>query len=335
MNPAPMKAIVLRAPGQLEHAEVARPTPRAGQLRVRLAAAALNHRDVYIRDGKYPGLRYPAILGADGVGTVEATGPGVDPTWIDRRVVLDPGLDWGDDPRVQGPAYRILGMPEDGTFAEAIIVPATSAHPAPGHLTDHQAAALPLAHLTAWRALVTRAAIRPDDRVLVTGIGGGVALAALQLALAHGAAVWVTSSSPHKLAEARRLGARGGFLYTEDYDAAARKQSGGGFDVIIDGAGGEGVGALLRLLTPAGRFAFYGGTAGRWPAILPQHLFFRQISILASTMGSPAEFAALLAFTETHGIVPVVDRVYALADAPAALDRLHHSDQFGKIVLAI
>lgn len=332
-----MRALVLHAkdtPLVLE--ERPDPTPRRGQARVRLAAAALNHRDLFISRGMYPGLRLPTVLGSDGCGVVDAVGDPADADWIGQRVVLDPSLDWGDDPRVQGPDYGILGMPRDGTFAEAVVVPVGNLHRAPRHLTDHQAAALPLAGLTAWRALMTRAALRPDEKVLVTGIGGGVAIAALQLARAGGAEVWVTSSKPHKIEAAERLGARGGFLYTDD---DWRKQAGaavkGGFDVIIDGAGGPGFGDLVRLLAPAGRLAFYGGTAGRWPAILPQHLFFRQVSILACTMGSHAEFAALVPFVETHGIVPVVDRVFDLADGQAACDHLRAAGHFGKVVLAV
>lgn len=332
-----MKAIVLHGADQAPRlTDIDPPEPRRGQVRIRLAAAALNHRDVYICQGKYPGLHYPATLGADGVGVVDAHGPGVDGPPLGQRVVIDPGLGWGDDPRVQEPTFHILGMPTDGTFADYVVVPAENVYPAPGHLTDHQAAALPLAHVTAWRAVVTRGAVRPDERVLVTGIGGGVALAALQLATAHGADVWVTSSSASKIEHAERLGARGGALYTDDdWGKALQKAAGGPFDLVIDGAGGDGVGTLVRLLGPAGRYVFYGGTVGKWPRILPQHLFFRQISILGSTMGSPADFEALIAFAETHGIVPVVDRVYALADAPDALARMDAGGQFGKIVLAI
>lgn len=332
-----MRALVLSEKGRPPALEDRPdPKPRAGQARVRLRAAALNHRDVFIREGKYPGIRCPVVLGSDGCGVVDAVGDPVDRGWVGRRVVLDPSLDWGDDPRVQGPDYSILGMPRDGTFADAIVVPVGNLHAAPGHLTDHQAAALPLTGLTAWRALTTRAGVRPDEKVLITGIGGGVALIALQLARAIGAEVWVTSSSPAKIEAAQRLGARGGFLYPEDdWREAAQKAVPGGFDVVVDGAGGDGFGALVRLLAPAGRLVFYGGTAGAWPAILPQHLFFRQVSILASTMGSHAEFAALVPFVETHGIVPVVDRVFDLADANAALDHLDAGAQFGKVVLAI
>ncbi len=311
------------------------PKPRAGEARVRLTAAALNHRDVFIRRGRYPGIRWPVLGGSDGCGVVDAVGDEADADWIGRRVVIDPSLAWGDDPRVQGPDYSILGMPRDGTFAELIAVPVGNLQPAPAHLTDHQAAALPLAGLTAYRAVMTRAALRPGDKALVTGIGGGVAIAALQIARAAGAEVWVTSSRPAKIQSAERLGARGGFLYTDDDWRAQAEAAAGAFDVIIDGAGGAGFGDLVRLLAPAGRLAFYGGTAGKWPAILPQHLFFKQVSILASTMGSHAEFAALCPFVETHGVVPVVDRVFPLAEGAAAFDRLEEGKQFGKIVLAI
>lgn len=331
-----MRALILPekdAPPRLE--ERPDPTPRAGEARVRLKAAALNHRDVYIRRGQYPGIRWPVIAGSDGCGVVDAVGDDADAGWIGQRVVIDPSLNWGDDPRVQGPEYSILGMPRDGTFAEAITVPVGNLHPVPGHLTDHQAAALPLAGLTAYRAVMTRARLRPDEKVLVTGVGGGVAIAALQIARAAGAEVWVTSSRKAKLEAAERLGARGGFFYT---DAGWRKQAAaeaGAFDVIIDGAGGAGFGDLVRLLAPAGRLAFYGGTAGKWPAILPQHLFFKQVELLASTMGSHAEFGALCPFAETHGIVPVVDRVFDLDDGAAAFERLEAGEQFGKVVLAI
>ena len=311
------------------------PKPRAGEARIRMKAAALNRRDVFIRRGLYPGIQWPVLGGSDGCGVVESVGDPAHADWVGRRVVIDPSLNWGDDPRVQGPDYSILGMPHPGTFAEYLCVSVHNLYDAPAHLTDHQAAALPLAGLTAWRAVMTRARLKPDEKVLVTGIGGGVALAAMQLAQAAGASVWVTSSSPAKLEAAGRLGARGGFRYTEDDWRRQASKAAGGFDVIIDGAGGRGFGELVRLLAPAGRLAFYGGTAGKWPAILPQHLFFKQVDILASTMGSHAEFAALCPFVETHGVVPVVDRVFGLDEGAAAFDRLEAGEQFGKVVLAI
>lgn len=332
-----MKALVLEATDAAPvYRDADTPEPGAGQARVRLRAAALNRRDVYIQRGQYPGIRHPIILGSDGCGAVDAVGAGVDGGWVGRRVVLDPSVAWGDDPRKPGDAFRILGLPEDGTFAEHIVIPAENLHRAPEHLDDVQAAALPLAGVTAWRALMTRAGLRSGERVLVTGVGGGVAVITTQLAAAAGADVWVTSSSEAKIARAVELGAKGGRLYTEDaWRKALRKDALGDFDVIIDSAGGEGFGELVRLLAPAGRLAFFGGTRGKWPPILPQHLFFRQISILASTMGSPMDFAALLDFVRTHRITPVVDETFPLADGAAAFEHLDAGGHMGKVALAI
>ncbi len=329
-----MRALVLEAQDQpLVVREVPTPEPGPGQARVRLKAAALNHRDVFILRGQYAAIRHPAILGSDGVGVVESTGPGtVVPVGL--RVVVQPSLDWGDDLRFQGSRYRILGMPDDGTFAEAIVLPEGNLVAAPAHLDDASAGALPLAWLTAWRALVTRATLRPGERVLVTGIGGGVAQAALLLATAYGARVWVTSGDDAKIARAVELGACGGARYDQpDWGGRLVREAGGPFDVIVDGAGGEGFGQLVRALGMGGRLAFYGGTDGRWPALLPQFLFFKQVSLLATTMGSPVEFAHMVAFVAEHQLRPVVDRVFPLAEGAAAFARLESGAQFGKVVL--
>lgn len=327
-----MRALVLPAIGQPPRIEAREPPARkAGEVLVRVEAAALNHRDVWIQQGQYPGIRTPIILGSDGCGIIEAAD---DPARVGERVILDPSLNWGDDPAHQALNYEILGLPRDGTFAEQIALPASNALPLPGHLDFTHAAALPLAGVTAWRTLMTRAALRPGEKVLITGIGGGVALLALQLAVAHGAHVWVTSSSPAKLDRAAALGASGGALYTEaDWEQQLRRAVPAGFDVCVDSAGGEGVGALIKLLGMGGRLAFYGGTRGRWPALSPQALFFKQISILGSTMGSHDEFRALLAFVQRHALIPIVDRVYPLEEGATAFADLAAGAQFGKLVL--
>ncbi|MCA9538098.1 MAG: zinc-binding dehydrogenase [Myxococcales bacterium] len=332
-----MKALVLEsldAPPVVR--EMATPEPPPGEARVRVIAAALNRRDVWIRRGQYPGIRHPLVPGSDAFGVVDAVGDKKDAHWIGKSVVLDPGLDWGDDIRAQSPKYTILGLPRDGTLAEHVVVPVANLHRAPAHLEPAQTAALPLAGLTAWRALFTRAGLRAGEKVLIAGIGGGVATAALVLAKAAGAEVFVTSGSPEKIEAAKAHGAAGGALYTDaNLTAALMSLTRGGFDVIIDGAGGEGFGVLARLLGPAGRLVFYGGTRGKWPAMLPQHLFYKQVSLLASTMGSPAEFAALLEFVARHRIAPVVDRIFPLAEGAAAFDHLEAGAQFGKVVLSI
>ena len=195
--------------------EVADPVAAPGFAVVRLKAAALNHRDLWIQQGRYAGLKFPCIPGSDGAGVVAATGSAADGAWVGREVIINPSLDWGDDPRAQGPKFRILGLPDDGTWSEAITIPAANLAPKPAHLSWEQSAALPLAGLTAWRALFTRAQLHSNETVLITGIGGGVALFALQFALAAGARVFVTSSSAEKLARARALGAAGGANYRE------------------------------------------------------------------------------------------------------------------------
>ena len=303
-----------------------------GQARIRILAAALNHRDVYISQGQYPGIQTPIILGSDGCGMVEECPEST--RWEGQRVIFYPGADWGDDDRVQGPDYTILGLPTNGTFCDEMCLPIENIYMAPAHLTDEQAAALPLAGVTAWRALVTRGDVGRGDRVLITGIGGGVSLMAAQLAVAHGAEVYVTSGSAAKIDRARKLGVQDGVLYTEPgWGKALQTMVPEGFDVIVDGAGGEGFGNLVRVLGPAGRLVFYGGTRGKWPAILPQHLFFKQVSILASTMGSPREFGALLQFVEEKGVVPTVDRIFNLEEGGAAFGYLESGAQMGKVVI--
>ncbi|MFZ5496410.1 MAG: zinc-binding dehydrogenase [Verrucomicrobiota bacterium] len=312
------------------------PAAAAGQAVVRLKSAALNHRDLFIRLGQYANIRLPLIPGSDGAGTVVSVGSPADAAWVGREVVINPALDWGDDPRAQGPKFRILGLPDSGTFAEQIAIPVANLAPKPAHLAWEQAAALPLAGLTAWRALFTRAQLKPGERVLVTGIGGGAALFALQFAVAAGAQVWVTSGSPDKLARARMLGAAGGVNYRDaGWSAALQAAAGGPFDVIVDSAGGEGFGQLIELARPGGRIAFFGATRGNPPGLDLRKCFFRQINLLGTTMGSPADFAGMSAFVARHRIVPVVDRVFPLAETEQALRRMEAAAQFGKIVLAI
>ncbi len=311
------------------------PVAAPGQAVVRLHAAALNHRDLWIQLGQYAGIKLPITLGSDGAGIVTAVGSPADQSWVGREVIINPALDWGSDLRAQGPQFRILGLPDSGTFAEQIAIPAANLAPKPAHLSWEQAAALPLAGLTAWRALFTRAQLKSGERVLVTGVGGGAALFALQFAVAAGAEVWVSSSSPEKIARAQALGARGGTNYRDaDWPAALQKQAGGLFDVIIDSAGGEGFGKLIELTRPGGRIAFFGATTGNPPGLDLRKCFFRQISLLGTTMGSPADFAGMTAFVAAHRITPVVDRVFPLAATEGALRHMEASAQFGKIVLA-
>ncbi|HEY8995525.1 MAG TPA: zinc-binding dehydrogenase [Lacunisphaera sp.] len=312
------------------------PVAAPGQAVVRIKAAALNHRDLWVQLGQYANIKLPLIPGSDGAGVVESVGSPADQAWIGREVILNPSLDWGGDPGAQGPKFRILGMPDPGTFAERIAIPTANLAPKPAHVSWEQAAALPLAGLTAWRALFTRAQLKAGENVLLTGIGGGVALFALQFAVAAGATVFVTSSSPEKLARARTLGAAGGVNYREpNWRAVLQEAAGGLFDVIVDSAGGEGFGQLIELTRPGGRIVFFGATTGNPPGLDLRKCFFRQISLLGTTMGSPDDFTSMTSFVTQHKIVPVVDRIFPLADAEQAFRRMEASAQFGKIGLSI
>lgn len=331
-----MQAVLLRQLGGPEHLSIEDlpiPEPAAGQVRVRLYASALNRRDVWITLNKYPGIRLPSGMGSDGAGVVEKVGAHVPADLLGQEVVIYPAYDWGDNPRFPSPSFRVLGMPDAGTFAEYICVPSGHVFPKPAHLTWEQAAALPLAGLTAWRALVTQAALQAGETVLITGIGGGVATLALKWAVALGGRTFVSSSSPAKLAQAQQLGALGGVNYRVADWEKELVQLTGGVDVIIDGSGGAAFKGYFAALKPAGRFVMYGATAGNPSGIDAARLFFRQASIIGSTMGSPSEFAAMLHLTAAQRITPALDQTFPLHQAVAAHQRLLATAQLGKIVL--
>ncbi|HRD48654.1 MAG TPA: zinc-binding dehydrogenase [Candidatus Contendobacter sp.] len=332
-----MKAVILTQignPNQLRVAEMETPEPAAGQVRVRLRASALNHRDVWITLGQYPGIRLPCILGSDGAGVVDQIGPEAPTELLGQDVVIYPAYDWGENPRFPNSTFRVLGMPDPGTFAEYLCVPARHVFPKPEHLSWEQAAAIPLAGLTAWRALMTQGAAQPGETVLVTGIGGGVATFALKWAAALGAHVFVTSGDPAKLEQARLMGAAGGVNYRDGDWAKRLADLSGGVDVVVDGAGGSTFPGCCSVLRPGGRLVVYGATAGNPPTGLDMvRLFFRQAHIIGSTMGSPAEFAAMLRFVAEQRIEPALDQVFALDQAVAAHQRLLAAQQLGKIVL--
>jgi NADPH:quinone reductase-like Zn-dependent oxidoreductase len=333
-----MKAIVLHELGAAENLkleEVPDPQPGPGEAIVRLKAAALNHRDVFIWQKLYPNIKLPAILGSDGAGVVASVGEGVDASLIGREVVIEPGLDWGPSDEFQSKSYRILGMPEDGTYAEMIKIPATNLHPKPAHLSFEEAAALPLAGLTAYRAVASRAQVKQGETVMVTGVGGGVAMFAVQIAKQLGARVFVTSGSDDKLDRARSLGAEGGANYKNaDWGKTITELTGGGPNVVIDSAGGESMETAVKIIKPAGRIAFYGATTGLAKIDL-YRCFFKQATLLGSTMGSPREFAAFLNLYGEAKLHPAIDQVFPLAEAAAAHRRMNEGGQFGKIVLKI
>lgn len=302
---------------------------------VRLKAAALNRRDFWITQGQYPGIQLPVTLGSDGAGVVTSVGGGVDPSWVGQSVIINPSLQWGSKPEAQGDEFSILGMPRNGTLASEITIPATQLHPKPDHLDWHTAAALPLAGLTAWRALFTQASLTPADRVLVTGIGGGVATFALQFATAAGASVIVTSSLKEKRERALQFGASAAYDYRDPDWTKRFKDEFGSFSVAIDGAGGPGYAQLIDLAVPGGRIVNYGATAGLNSQIDLFKLFWKQLQLVGSTMGSPVDFTQMLQFVNRHKIVPIVDQVFPLEQVNVALQRMGQAEQFGKIVIEL
>jgi len=329
-----MKAIVLEsAENPIVLKEVDKPVLQTGDVLVQIKAAALNRRDHWITIGKYAGIKYPTILGSDGAGIVAEVGDGVDKAWIGKEVVINPGNNWGDSPDFQGKDFKILGLPDDGTLAEYVNVKADNLVPKPAHLSWEEAAAFPLAGLTAYRALFTKGKAKKGDKVLVVGAGSGTGTFVLQWAAAAGCQVYVTSGSADKIAQAKKIGAINGANYKEAGWDEQLKQMAGGFDVIIDSALGEGFAKLPDLCNPGARIVFFGGTAGDMPAINGRKIFWKQLQILGTTMGTAEEFVAMVAFINEHKIVPVVDHVFAFADAKKAFDKMANSSQFGKIVL--
>lgn len=334
--PFTYRALTQEAAGEpLRLKETEMPALGVGEAAVRLHAAALNHRDLWIRKGQYAGLKFPLVPGSDGAGVVEKIGAGVDAAWLGKSVMINPSLDWGHSPDAQDKDFRILGLPDPGTFAEWVKVPAANLALMPSHFSFEEAAALPLAGLTAYRALFSRGRVAAGEKVLITGIGGGVALFLLRFAIAAKARVFVTSGSEAKLEKAMGMGAEGGADYKREDWAETLQRKAGAFDCIIDSAGGPGFAKLCDLARPGGRLVFFGATAGNPPELPLRKVFWRQLSLLGSTMGSPGEFEAMARFTESEGIRPVIDGVYPFEQAEEALRRMDAGGQFGKLVLRI
>jgi NADPH:quinone reductase-like Zn-dependent oxidoreductase len=302
------------------------PLPRAGEVLVRLRAASLNHLDLWVRKG-LPSVPKPRILGADGAGIVEALGDGVDGLERGQRVVINPGVEHGE-------RISVIGEHTDGTHAELIAVPATNVYPLDDALSFEEAAAFPLVFETAYRMLVTRAGLREGEWVLVWGIGGGVATAALTIAKALGARVLATSSSDEKLARARELGADETVNHATGDVAAAAKEI-GGVDVVVEHVGEATWRTSLGAVKPGGRVAVCGATSGPNPPAQLHRVWWKQLTIVGSTMGTREDFEAVYELVRTGRAKPVIDRVYPLEAVREAHERLEAGEQLGKIVLAI
>jgi zinc-binding alcohol dehydrogenase/oxidoreductase len=311
-------------------------SPVKDQVLIRLHNAAVNHRDLWLIKEQAQHFEKGIVLGSDGAGIVESVGEDADPMLIGAEVVINPSLNWGTNPFVQGDSFKILGFPDNGTFSDYITVPKQYVFEKPEHLSFPEAAAVPLSGLTAYRALFSKARLRAKEKVLITGIGGGAALWVLQFAVAYQGRVYVTSSSEEKLQKAKELGAIDGFNYKNlDWAEQARKSSGGGFDIIIDSAGGPDFHKLIDLAMPGGRIVNFGRTAGNIGDISTRTLYWKQLSIFGTTMGTRDEFLSMLDFVESRKLKPVIDCVFPLEEISDAFKRMDEASQFGKIVLQI
>lgn len=324
-----MHAVVLRefgAPAVLRYEEFPDPEPGPGEVVVELRAAALNRRDTFVRKGAYE-YRLPLVPGSDGAGVRRDTG---------EEVVILPSLRWREREEAPGPDFEILGGPTNGTYAELVKVPAANVFPKPRRLSWEEAAAFPLAGLTAYRALFTRARVREGETVLVLGAGSGVTTFAVSLARQAGARVVVTSSSSAKIERAKELGAEAGVDYTAgDWVAEVRGLTGGeGVDVVVDSVGATWPDSL-RCLRKGGRAVVFGATAGTKVELEVRPFYFGQFSLLGTTMGNAKEFAGLLEAIERGSWVPAIDSVRPLAEAASAHERLESGRHFGKLVLAV
>jgi len=316
-------------PEVLVYEDVPDPSPGPGEVLVRLRAASLNHLDLWVRKG-LPSVPKPRILGADGAGIVERLGEGVERPAVGQPVVINPGIEHGE-------RIHVIGEHCDGTHAELVTVPATNVHVLAQGLSFEEAAAFPLVFETAYRMLVTRARLREGEWVLVWGIGGGVATAAFQIAKALGARTVVTSSSDAKLARARELGADACVNHvTADVGASVKEATNGaGVDVVVEHVGEATWKTSLAVLRDGGRVTVCGATSGPNPPAQLHRIWWKQLSILGSTMGTGADFEGAYDLVSSGRARPIVDRVFPLSEARSAHERLEAGEQLGKIVLAI
>jgi len=339
-----MTAMVLRehgGPEVLQLEQLAVPEPGPGEVRVRVHAVALNHLDVWTRRGG-PAFKveFPHRLGADIAGVVDALGAGASAT-VGAKVVVQPGVSCGRCAACLGGhdnlcrRYSILGEHRQGGYAEYVVVPEVNLAPYPERLDFSQAAAVILPFLTAWQMVVHKARVAPGDVVLVHGAGSGIGVAAIQIAKLHGARVIATAGTDDKAARARALGADVAINYvTTDFAAEVRALTDKrGVDAVIEHVGGNVFAASIRAVRNGGRIITCGATAGFHPAIDLRHIFFRQIEVLGSTMGSKADLLAVLSHVAAGRLAPVVDRVMPLAEAAEAHRLLENRAAFGKLVL--
>jgi len=338
-----MKAAVLKQTGNIEDLSKNLvveefPSPEFGEefVLIKIKNASLNHRDLYITQGLYSKIKLPVILGSDGAGIIHSKGENVSSFQIGDEVIINPGMNWGDDKNFQSRNFKILGMPDNGTFSEFISTHQSFVYKKPLHLNFSQASALPLAGLTAYRTLFEKAMLTANDNVLITGIGGGVATFVLLFALKVGSNVFVTSGEDKKINKAISLGAKGGVNYkNKNWDKEILELSENKINVIIDSAGDDSFSKYLEICNYGGRIVSYGATLGSAQNFSLHRLYWKQLQIYGSTMGSPNDFQNMLKFVNENKIMPVLDEVFSLENICEAFKKLNDSTQFGKIVVRV
>ncbi len=342
-----MKAAVIHEHGEvgvLRVEDIPEPKPAPDEVLLKVLCAGLNHLDIWVRKGR-PGatLTMPHVLGSDAVGVVQAVGTQVKNVRAGDEVVVYPGLSCGhcafctQGQRSLCESFGIVGLNRPGTFAEKVAVPASNVYPKPAHLSIEEAGGLVLASLTAWRMLITRADVKPGDCILIHGIGGGVAVSALQLAKRAGAEVIVTSSSDDKLARATELGADHTINYQKENVAERTRQitSGHGVDVVIDAVGAATWPIDLSVVHKGGRIVLCGITTGALAETNLQAVYWNQLTIMGSTLGSTGDLDQMLKAVKVAGFIPVVDEIFPLEKVQEATKKMEAGKQLGKIVLKV
>jgi zinc-binding alcohol dehydrogenase/oxidoreductase len=325
-----MKAIVHAKKSGLDglsYCEMPEIYPRVGEVRVKLKTAGLNHRDLFVPNLHKP-TNPPLILGSDGAGVIDAVGDGVLDVQIGDEVIINPSLGWKEKSDAPPPGFEILGSRLNGTFAEQVVVPADNVVQKPQHLTWEEAGVLSLAALTAYRVMFTRGRIQPDMKVLIPGIGSGVATFLLQFAKAVGAKVYVTSRSKDKCKKAIELGADIAIDSNEDWNQALGGEK---MDLVIECIGAATFNKSLDQLRTGGTMVTFGASAGDEVQINIRNFFYGQYNLLGSTMGSTEEFKEMLQFIQTHQIKPVLDKMYPLNEFKLAFNRIESAQQLGKM----
>jgi zinc-binding alcohol dehydrogenase/oxidoreductase len=329
-----MKAVVHEGTAGLEgvtYRDIESAQPSAGEVRVKLKAAGLNHRDLFVLH-RHKENEPPLIFGSDGAGIIDAVGEGVTSVQVGDEVIINPGLGWKKNGDAPPEGFEIVGLPFHGTFAESIVIPAENAIPKPAHLSWEEAGVLSLAALTAYRALFTRGQVKEGMNVLIPGIGSGVATFLLQFAKAVGATVYVTSRSEEKRRKAIELGADKTIDSESDWAKALNNQK---MDLVIECVGAATFNKSLDQLRTGGTIVTFGASAGDEVTINLRTFFYGQFNMHGSTLGSGEELEEMIQFLEKHNIHPVIDHVYKLDQFEQAFTRMDKAEQLGKIAFSI